>query len=213
MRARVMLLVIAILAVAAFAAMNWAEFTQTAPLSFGAFVMDAPLGLIMLSLLMIALFGFLTLGAMHRTQTLIESRQHLKELEHQRALADRAEASRFTELRQHLDTSLRELRQRDAIAATEFEKAMVQGQRELRTQLEQMHRTLAARLTEMEHLVDGRARPALTPSAARPVPAEPDRHAVEHAQAAAERAREEQLREDDRQAGRRPAEAGWRRWF
>jgi hypothetical protein len=175
MRARVLLLVIAILVVAAFAAMNWSEVLRATPLSFGLFVMEAPLGLILLGLLMLTLLGFLAQGAMHRTQTLIESRQHLKDLEHQRALADRAEASRFTELRQHLDTSLRELRQRDTIAATEFEKAMVQGQRELRTQLEQMHRTLAARLTEMEHLVDGRGRPVLArdPVVAHPVAAEP----------------------------------------
>lgn len=181
MRARVLLLVVAILAVAAFAAMNWAEFLRTTPLSFGVFVMEAPLGLIMLGLLMLSLLGFLALGAMHRTQTLIESRQHLKELEHHRELADRAEASRFTELRQHLDAGLRELRQRDSIAATEFERAMVQGQRELRTQLEQMHRTLAARLTEMEHLVDGRVRPAVAPDhLARPavVPDHVARHHV-----------------------------------
>lgn len=158
MRARVTLLVVAILLVAGFAALNWPEFLRTTPLSFGAFIMDAPLGLIMLALLMVSLLGFLALGAMHRTQTLIESRQHLKELQHHRDLADRAEASRFTELRQHLDTQLRELRQRDAIAATEFEKAMVQGQRELRTQLDQMNRTLAARLAEMEQRFDGRPR-------------------------------------------------------
>ena len=70
--------------------------------------------------------------------------------EAQRDLADKAEASRFTDLRQHLDTHLRENRQREAIAATEFEKAMVQSQRELRTQLEQMNRTLAARLGEID---------------------------------------------------------------
>ena len=80
----------------------------------------------------------------------MEHRRHAKALEAQRVLADKAEASRFTDLRQYLDTHLRESRQREAIAATEFEKAMVQSQRELRSQLEQMNRTLAARLGEVD---------------------------------------------------------------
>lgn len=156
MRARFILLVIAILAVAAFAALNWSEFTRTSPLWFGAVVMDAPLGLIMLSLLGLALLAFIISAATMRTRSLVESRHHYKTLEAQRTLADKAEASRFTELRQHLDTQLRELRQRDAIAATEFEKSMVGSQRELRSQLEQMNRMLTQRLAELETRLDSR---------------------------------------------------------
>jgi len=156
MRARVILLVLAILAVAAFAALNWSEFMRPAPLSFGATVADAPLGLIMLGLLLIALFAYLVSGALHRTQTLVETRHHHKSLEAQRDLADKAESSRFTDLRQHMDTQLRELRQRDEITATEFHRAMVESQRELRTQLEQMSRAMVARLGEIETRLDSR---------------------------------------------------------
>jgi hypothetical protein len=208
MRARVTLLVVAILLVAGFAAMNWSEILRTAPLSFGVFVTDAPIGLILLGLLLLSLVAFLALGAMHRTQTLIESRHHLKELQHHRDLADRAEASRFTELRTHLDTSLRELRQRDAIAATEFEKAMVLGQRELRTQLDQMSRTLASRLTDMEHRIDGRLG---SPSAARPTLPE----AVHSAETArderllAERAREERVAAETLASSEPPKRRFW----
>lgn len=156
MRARLLLLLVAILAVAGFAALNWAEITRPSPLLLGPVVMDAPLGLILLSLLGIALLAFVLSAATMRTQNLVESRHHHKSLEAQRELADKAEASRFTELRQHLDTQLRELRQRDAIAATEFEKAMVGGQRELRTQLEQISRVLDSRLAELETRLDAR---------------------------------------------------------
>lgn len=210
MRARVTLLVVAILLVAGFAALNWSEIMRPAPLSFGAFITDAPLGLILLGLLMLSLLGFLALGAMHRTQVLIESRQHLKELQHHRDLADRAEASRFTELRTHLDTQLGELRKRDAIAATEFEKAMVLGQRELRTQLDQMSRTLATRLTDMEHRIDGRLG---APSAARPTPAYPEAvHSAETARderVLAERAREERAAAETLASSEPPKRRFW----
>ena len=156
MRARLILFLVAILAVAAFAAMNWSEIMRPAPLLFGAVVMDAPMGLILLSLLGIATLAFLISAATMRTHSLVETRHHHKTLEAQRALADKAEASRFTELRTHLDTQLRELRQRDAIAATEFEKAMVGSQRDLRTHLDQMQRTIAARLAELETRLDTR---------------------------------------------------------
>ena len=156
MRARMIILVVAILAVAGFAALNWSEIVRTSPLSFGLIVAEAPLGLILLGIVTVTLVAFLAASAHMRTVNLLESRAHSKTLAAQREMADKAEASRFTELRQHLDTQLRETRQREAIAATEFEKAMVQAQRELRTQLEQMNRTLAARLGEMEGRMEAR---------------------------------------------------------
>src|SRR6478735_5461366 len=112
MRTRAILLVLAVLAVAAFAALNWGEFLRSSPLLFGPVVMDAPLGLIMLTILALATIAFVLTSAAIRTGSLIESRQHFKTLEAQRALADTAEASRFTELRSHLDTQLREPRPR-----------------------------------------------------------------------------------------------------
>ncbi|MBI2770784.1 MAG: hypothetical protein HYX47_14250 [Burkholderiales bacterium] len=156
MRARMIVLVVAILAVAGFAALNWSEFLRTTPLSFGLAIIDAPLGLILLGILGITLLAFLVSSAHLRTQSLLESRQYAKQLAVQRELADKAEASRFTDLRQHMDAQLRETRQREAIAATEFEKAMVQAHRELRTQLEQMNRTLALRLGELEGRMEAR---------------------------------------------------------
>lgn len=168
MRARMVVLVLAILAMAAFTALNWSEFLRTTPLSFGVVVMEAPLGLVLLGVITALFLAFIISSAAHRTEYLMEARSHGKALQAQRDLAEKAEASRFTDLRQHLDTQLRENRQREAIAAAEFEKALVQGQRELRAQLEQMHRLLATRLTDIEARIDPRldprARPAVTPT-------------------------------------------------
>jgi hypothetical protein len=156
MRARLIVLLAAILLVAGFAGLNWSEFVRPTPLSFGLFVMDAPLGLILLSVLTVTLVAFLASSIHMQTVNLLDTRQHSKELHAQRELADKAEASRFTDLRQHLDTQMRELNQREVIAATELEKAVVQGQRELRTQLELMNRTLATRLAELEGRIEAR---------------------------------------------------------
>ena len=158
MRARLIVLLTAILLVAGFAGLNWSEFLRPTPLSFGLFVMSAPLGLILLCVLGVTLVAFLVSSIHMQTVNLLDTRQHSKELHAQRELADKAEASRFTDLRQHLDTQMREIHQREVIAATELEKAVAQGQRELRTQLELMNRTLATRLAEIEGRVDQRVR-------------------------------------------------------
>lgn len=163
MRARVFFILLAILLVAGFAALNWPEFQRSSPLSFGVGVVEAPLGIVMLGIVGVVLLAFLLASAASETRYLVESRQSARELERQRELADRAEASRFTDLRQHLDMQLKELRQRDAIAATELEKARLETGRELRSQLEAMNRLLSARLGELESRFDARL-------AGRPVP-------------------------------------------
>ena len=150
MRARLLFIIVAILLVAGFAAQNWPEFQRTSPLIFGVVVSNAPLGLILLGVLSLSLLVFLISSVAQESRHLFEHRRYAKTLEAQRDLADKAEASRFTDLRQHIDTHLRESRQREAVAGTEFEKAMVQSQRELRTQVEQINRTLATQLAELE---------------------------------------------------------------
>jgi biopolymer transport protein ExbB/TolQ len=156
MRARLLFLVIAILAVAGFAALNWSEVMRTTPLNFGIFVMDAAMGAILLTLLAIGLMAWLLSSTVLRSRMLITENRYTRDLQHQRDLADKAEASRFTELRQYLDSHFRENRQRDAVVTTEFEKTMLQSQRDLRAQMEQMSRALDTRLGQLESRFDGR---------------------------------------------------------
>ena len=238
MRSRFVLLLVAILLIAGFAALNWSEVNRQSPLLFGPFVMEAPLGAILLSLLALAVVVFALSAASMRTSTLLESRHHSRELEAQRALADKAEASRFTELREHFDTHLSGLRERDTIAASELEKSRLEHQRELRTQLEQINRTLSARLNEMEHRLEtrfermgyagGAAVPVVSPA---PLRAEGELVREQNAIARNEEARQAEMREEERlrderiraerevhreeraKAEDRPAESGWRRWF
>lgn len=234
MRTRTILLVVAILLVAGFAALNWAEILRPAPLLFGPVVAEAPLGLILLSLLGLTLVLFLVSSAAIRTQSLMDFRQHQKTLEAQRELADKAEASRFIELRQHLDQHLKDMRERDAIAASEFDKAMLQSRRDLQGQMEAQNRALAARLNELEHRLEtrfermgmgrGPVHTAAVPPVVQSAPLQ------DHPTAAEVRMREDRIREEERVRDERireerelrreehtavdkPAESGWRKWF
>lgn len=224
MRTRTILLVVAILLVAGFAALNWSEVVRPAPLLFGFIAADAPLGLILLSLLALTLVLFLASSIAMRTQSLIDYRQHHKTLEAQRELADKAEASRFVDLRQQLDTHLKEMRERDAIAASEFDKAMLQTRRELQVQMEQINRTIAARMTELESRLDGRVNRTGVPPAAAGVPPTQESVAAREAREArmrdeerirqdSEREQREVRREERAAAADKPSESGWRKWF
>lgn len=145
MRARMILLVTGILLVAGFAALNWSELLRTAPLSFGVVVTEAPMGLIMLVLLLASIVVFIAGSAVQQTQSLLDSRQYAKALQTQRELADKAEASRFTELRQHMDDQLREARERGTLIAARLEASLATHQQESRALLEQMSRQIARR--------------------------------------------------------------------
>ena len=106
---RTVVLLIVLAAVAVFAGLNWSAFMAPTTLSLGIAQVQAPLGLIMLALMAILTALFLTYLVYVQTTVLLESRRHAKELQAQRALADQAEASRFTELRTYLETRLTDL--------------------------------------------------------------------------------------------------------
>ena len=76
---------------------------------------DAPLGAILLGLLGLVLLFSLSSSATLGARMMVTENRYTRDLEAQRDLADKAEASRFTDLRQHLDTHLRESRQREAL--------------------------------------------------------------------------------------------------
>ena len=99
MRTRTLLVVLVLLLIAAFVAINWSVFTASAKFSLVFTTVDASIGVAMfgiLSLIVLALGAYVVVW---RSAILLESRRQAKELVAQRTLADQAEASRFTELR------------------------------------------------------------------------------------------------------------------
>src|SRR5262245_13583667 len=83
-----------------FAALNWSAFIAPTPISLGVATVQAPLGLILLAFIALLAVVFLAYALYLQTSFLVEARRSARELQAQRELADQAEASRFTELRE-----------------------------------------------------------------------------------------------------------------
>ena len=104
----ILILVVAVL-FAVFVLANWAVFVTPTVLSFLAFSVEAPLGLILLGVIVLLIVLFAVHEFSLRASMFLETRRHAQEIREQRELADKAEASRFTELRSHFDQELERL--------------------------------------------------------------------------------------------------------
>ena len=154
MRFRTGLLIIAIIALAGFTALNIDEFTRSSVLNLGITKMQLPLGLVMLLLLVIAVVIFLANAIYMQSSYLIESRKHTRELSAQRELADKAEASRFTELRKYLDTQTAAASTREAVQAKVLSERLTSVQAALLLRLEQLDGATAAYMGQLESRID-----------------------------------------------------------
>ncbi|MBB3179796.1 LapA family protein [Variovorax sp. Sphag1AA] len=96
-------LFVVLLSMSLLATLNWSLLAATADISLGFTQVHAPLGLVMLGLTAIMGLFFFAYVIFLQGSILFETRRHTKEMQAQRELADRAEASRFTELRGFLN--------------------------------------------------------------------------------------------------------------
>jgi uncharacterized integral membrane protein len=156
MRAKTILLIIAIALVAAFAALNIDEFTRPSVLSLGFTTIQVPLGLVMLVLLGVAVLAFLATTLFMQSANLLETRRYARELATQRELADRAEASRFTELRNFLDAQASAALNREAANATVMAERLAQTQAAILHRLEQSDNTTSAYMGQLEDRLERR---------------------------------------------------------
>lgn len=156
MRTRTIVLIVAIVLMAGFAALNMDEFTRPSLLSLGFTTVQAPLGLVLLGLLLAALLVFLATTLYIQSAHLIETRQTARELHAQRELADKAEASRFTELRNYLEAQALAAQQREAAQATVLSERLAQTQQALGSKIDQSGNTLAAYIGELEDRLEKR---------------------------------------------------------
>ncbi|MDQ3060697.1 MAG: hypothetical protein M3R45_14460 [Pseudomonadota bacterium] len=156
MRVRTILLIIAILLVAGFVALNVDEFTRTSVLSLGFTSIQVPLGLVMLMLLIVATVVFLASTLYMQSKNLLETRTHTRELTTQRELADKAEASRFTELRSYLETQAQDAQRRESAMGTVLADRFAQQQQVLLARMEQLDNAMAACVGELEDRLERR---------------------------------------------------------
>lgn len=143
MRTRLTLLLVAILLMAGFAILNWSEFVRPAQLSWGWSVGEAPLGLVMMALLALSWVGFLIGSAYLETRYQLAAHRSAKALDAQRLLADKAEASRFVELRAYLESQAALASARESAASSRLEHAAQRDQRDLLAAVEGLSARLA----------------------------------------------------------------------
>ena len=104
MNSRTLVLLLIVAATAGLAVLNWTALSEPSPISLGVTTVEAPLGLIMLGLTVLLGVFFIAYVLSLQGSVLLDTRRHTKEMQAQRELADKAEASRFTELRAFLET-------------------------------------------------------------------------------------------------------------
>jgi uncharacterized integral membrane protein len=147
---RTLLIVLVLGVVVVFALLNWSVFTAPTALSIGFTTVEAPLGLILLGAMGALTLLFLIYLVYLQATALMESRQYSRELKNQRELADRAEESRFTELRSSLETELRRIADQMADSNTAMNTRLDGLAHDLRSAIEQSTNSLSAYIGEIE---------------------------------------------------------------
>jgi len=158
MSIRAIILIVALLLVAVFVALNLDEVFRPTTLNLVFAEVQAPMGLVLLGMLSILLVLFLLLMVFSQTSHLIEVRRISREAADQRQLADKAEASRFTELKEYLRTELGRIEERQQTRADTLQKQIERSQTELTRLFEQTGNSLSASLGEMEDRLERQER-------------------------------------------------------
>ena len=160
MRLRTGLLLLVVLLIAALAFLNWGLLAQPTPMSLGFTTLTAPFGLVMLALT--AVLGVVCLAYVFYLQSsvMLDARRHNKELQAQRDLADKAEASRFTELRNFLETQEQARAARNAELLARLTSRIEQLEATFKSRADQSDNITAAHIGQLEDRIERRGAPA-----------------------------------------------------
>ena len=144
MRLKTLLLIVGIVLIAVFAVANVEEFTRPGLLNFGFARIQLPLGLVMLLVVIVLLLIFLATTLYMRSVNLVETRGYAKQLTAQRELADKAEASRFTDLRRYMETQAALSANQGKDLVTAMDRRLAQTEKFMLQRLDQSDNTNAA---------------------------------------------------------------------
>lgn len=150
MRIRTLLTLIFCVLVATFVALNWNELSRQTTLNLGFTQTQGPLGLVMLGLLLLSILVFGAYALAVQTSSLLETRAHTKEMKTQRELADKAESSRFTDLRALIERIESDSQTRTVQSQQLIQEQLHTLQKELRATIENSGNILAAYMGELE---------------------------------------------------------------
>lgn len=156
MKVRTIVVIILILLVAGFCGLNLEEIFRPTTLNLGVTEIQAPMGLVLLGMLGVTLAVFLALQLYQQTTHMLEIKRLTKEANDQRILADKAEASRFTDLRQYLSTEMQSIAGRERDIADRLHDRLDVLQSQIERMVEQSGNGLAASIGELEDRLERR---------------------------------------------------------
>jgi hypothetical protein len=139
---------------AGLAMLNWSAFAAPSALSLGFSEISAPLGMVMLVFNAVISGLFVVYIVFQQAGFILEARRFAKEIKAERELADKAEASRITELRTLLEGELRRIEAQRTASSLEYGARIEQAERGLQNKLEEATRTVSAFLGEIEDKLD-----------------------------------------------------------
>lgn len=152
LRTVLILVVLGLLAI--FAIFNWSAFVAPTALTLGFATVEAPLGLILLGIVGVVSALFLVYVVFLQSTSLMDSRRQARELQVQREIADRAEVSRFEQLRAAMENELQRLEKQSVESQAAIIARLDDLERDMRAAMEQSGNTLAAYLGEIEDRLD-----------------------------------------------------------
>jgi biopolymer transport protein ExbB/TolQ len=155
MKVRAIVLGVLLVLVVAFTLANWPAISATTQVSLLVGHVEASIGFILLTFLVVVSGVFLFLMVVQQAGMIRETRRFSKELAAQRTLADQAEASRFTELREFIGRRLDRLDAGGGGASEEPLTARIDRlETALREHIDRTGNTLAAYIGEVDDRVE-----------------------------------------------------------
>lgn len=137
-----------------FSLANWSVLNAPAALSFVAFSLEAPLGLVLLGITLVFVTLFTAYVLVLRTTMLVDTRRYAHELRDQHLLAEKAEASRLAELRSQLEREFALMRETTESAHSALAIRVEGMEQALRNAIEESGRSLSAYIGEVEDKLD-----------------------------------------------------------
>ncbi len=130
--------------------LNWAAFSLPTDIWIGFASIQMPIGVLLLGILACITVLFLLYVIYLQTTSLLETRRLTRKLEANIALAEKAEQSRFTELKNALASEMLKHANLNLEAKSAILASIGQIKTELRSSIEQSGNTLSAHIGEFE---------------------------------------------------------------
>lgn len=153
MRLRTSLPLLMLVLVVGLASLNWTLFVQPSSLNLGFMSVDVPLGLVMLALVGVLGAVFIASSLFQQASVLVDMRRSARELHAQRELADKAEASRFTELRSALAAAQQSAQARSEQLSIDLQSRCDRLEATVLAALKQSENSTAASVGELDDRV------------------------------------------------------------